>query len=110
MVNAGPASWVLGMCVTNDPSSGCITLDQTQYTLKVVEKFGMANCKPASTPLPEKTVLCATTNEEACDAHSYPYLQVIGLVMYAMLGTRPDIAYAVSTLSCFASQPRTPHV
>src|SRR5258708_3644137 len=70
----------------------------------------MANCKPASTPLPEKTVLCATTNEEACDAHSYPYLQVIGLVMYAMLGTRPDIAYAVSTLSCFASWPGTPHI
>src|SRR5258708_7230514 len=110
MVNAGPASWVLGMRVTNGPSSGRITLDQTQYTLKVVEKFGMANCKPAATPLPEKTVLHAATDEEAHDACSYPYLQVIGSVMYAMLGTRPDITYAVSTLSRFASRPGTPHV
>ena len=30
--------------------------------------------------------------------------------MYAMLGTRPNIAYAVSTLSCFTSQHGTPHV
>ena len=40
----------------------------------------------------------------------YPYLQVIGLVMYAMLGTRPDIAYAVNTISCYSSCPSTQHV
>src|SRR5258708_21154438 len=110
MVNAGPASWVLGMHVTNDPSSGHISLDQTQYILKVVEKFGMADCKPAPTPLPEKTVLRAASDDDAHEARSYPYLQVIGSVMYAMLGTRPDIAYAVSTLSRLASRPGTPHV
>jgi len=72
MVNAGPASWVLGMHVTNDPSSGHISLDQTQYILKVIEKFGMMDCKPAPTPLPEKTVLHAATDDEVCKASSYP--------------------------------------
>src|SRR5260370_28329 len=62
MVDAGPASWVLGMHVTNDNSSRCITLDQTQYVLKVLEKFGMADCKPVATPLPEKTILCRATD------------------------------------------------
>ena len=70
----------------------------------------MADCKPAPTPLPEKMVLHAPTDDEVCEARSYPYLQVIGSVMYAMLGTRPDIAYAISTLSCFASHPGSPHV
>src|SRR6266436_917544 len=60
--------------------------------------------------LPEKTVLRAATNDEVREARSYPYLQVIGSVMYAMLGTRPDIAYAVSTLSRFASRPGMSHV
>ena len=110
MVDAGPASWVLGMRVMNNPSSGRISLDQTQYILKVVEKFGMADCKPAPTPLPEKAVLRAATDNEAREASSYPYLQVIGSVMYAMLGTRPDITYAMSTLSHFASRPGTTHV
>ena len=74
MVDAGPASWVLGMHITNNPSAGHITLDQTQYILKVVEKFGMADCKPASTPLPKKMVLCHTTDDEVCDTCSYPYV------------------------------------
>src|SRR5258707_7530344 len=98
------------MRVTNDPSSGRVSLDQSQYIRKVVEKFGMADCKPAPTPLPEKTVLRAATDDEVCEACSYPYLQVIGSVMYAMLGTRPNIAYAISTLSRFASHPGSPHV
>src|SRR5260370_35877250 len=98
------------MHVMNDSSIGRITLDQTQYVHKILEKFGMADRKPVATPLPEKTVLRAATDEEAHEARSYPYLQVIGSVMYAMLGTRPDIAYAVSTLSGFAPRPGTPHV
>ena len=99
MVDAGPASWVLGMHVTNDTTARCITLDHSQYILKVLKKFSMSECKPTATPLPKKTVLQAATNQEAHDARSYPCLQVIGSVMYVMLGTRPDIAYAVSTLS-----------
>jgi len=110
MVIAGPASWVLGMCVTNDLLAGCITLDQMQYIQKVLDKFGMADCKPVPTPLPKKTILHRATDQEAHKACSYPYLQAIGSIMYTMLGTRPDIAHAVSTLSHFASHPGTPHI
>src|SRR5260370_34521069 len=109
MVDAGPASWVLGMCITNDTSTGCITLNQMQYVLKVLEKLGMLDCKPTATPLPKK-ILHSVTDQEAQEAHSYPYLQVIRSIMYAMLGTRPDIAYTVSTLSCFTTCPGTPHI
>src|SRR5258708_2097751 len=72
--------------------------------------FGMADCKPVVTPLPEKLVLTSATDDKVLEAHSFPYLQAIGSVMYAMLGMRPDIAYAVSTLSCFSSQPGPKHV
>ena len=40
----------------------------------------------------------------------YPYLQVIGSVMYPMLGMRLDIAYTISTLSRYSSRPGTQHV
>jgi hypothetical protein len=33
------------------------------------------------------------------------YLSVIGSLMYAMLGARPDIAYVVGLLGRFASDP-----
>src|SRR5260370_16888170 len=98
------------MCITNDILTRHITLDQTQYVLKVLKKFGMADCKPVATHLPKKTVLCRATNQEAQEACSYPYLQVIGSVMYAMLVIRPNIAYTLSTLPSFTSCPGMPHI
>ena len=38
-----------------------------------------------------------------------PYHEVLGSVMYAQIATQPDLAYAVSTLSKFASNPGKPH-
>ena len=68
MVDVGPASWVLGMHIINDPSTGCLSLDQTQYILKVLNKFSMADCKPTPTPLPEKAVLHAASEDEVHEA------------------------------------------
>jgi hypothetical protein len=40
---------------------------------------------------------------------SYPYQGLIGTEMYAMLGTRPDIAFAVGKLSQFNANPGKVH-
>lgn len=40
---------------------------------------------------------------------SVPYQSAIGAIMYAMLGTRPDIAYAVTALSQFSHNPGPIH-
>ena len=110
MTDAGPTSWVLRMQVRIDTLRGTVSIDQSQYICKVLQRFAMADCKPAATPLPEKVTLRAASEDEVEAARGYPYLQVIGSVMYAMLGTRPDIAYVVSTLSRYSSCPGTQHV
>jgi len=38
-----------------------------------------------------------------------PYHEAVGSLMYAALGTRPDIAYAVQTVSRFSSKPGLDH-
>lgn len=38
------------------------------------------------------------------------YQSVVGALLYAALGTRPDIAYSVSALSRHCSSPRTGHL
>ena len=38
-----------------------------------------------------------------------PYQSAVGAIMYAMLGSRPDIAYAISVLSQFNSNPAPQH-
>ena len=38
------------------------------------------------------------------------YQQMIGTLLYAALGTRPDIAYAVTRLSRYNQNPRAEHI
>lgn len=38
-----------------------------------------------------------------------PYRQMIGALMYAANGSRPDISFAVSSLSRFNEEPRDSH-
>jgi hypothetical protein len=38
------------------------------------------------------------------------YQQVIGSLLYLMLGTRPDIAYAVTKMAQFAANPSEEHL
>ena len=52
---------------------------------------------------------CPKTKEEFEDMRDVPYRRAIGLLMYASTGTRPDIAFPVSTLSQFMSNPGRPH-
>jgi hypothetical protein len=37
--------------------------------------------------------------------HDVPYLEVVGSLMYASLGTRPDISFAVQIVSWFLKNP-----
>ena len=43
------------------------------------------------------------TSEEMAEMAKVPYTSAIGSLMYAMLCTRPDIAYAVRVTSRFQS-------
>ena len=52
----GALKWFLGMEVNRDPE-GSITLNQTQYISKVLERFGMSDCNAAKTPLCPSSLL-----------------------------------------------------
>jgi len=84
-------------------------LDQCVYLQKIVERCGMLNTKSASTPLPAGYY--ATKNTESVDAELRSHFQmVIGSLLYLMLGTRPNIAFAVTHLSCHATNPSQDHL
>jgi len=86
-----------------------IHLDQCTYLQKVVERCGMLNAKSASTPLPAGYY--AAKNTEPVDADLRSRFQtVIGSLLYLMLGTRPDITFAVTHLSRHAANPSQDHL
>ncbi len=89
--------------------NGKIYLDQTAYLQKVIEHFNLQNAKPAPTPLPEG-YQPSPAKENASATLCSKYQQVIGSLLYIMLGMQPDIAFAVTKLSQFASNPTEEHL
>jgi hypothetical protein len=86
-----------------------IHLDQCSYLDKVIERFGMTNAKYARTPLP--TGYIPTPNEgEVNPQRRTLFQQIIGSLLYIMLGTRPDIAFAVTKLAQHAANPSQEHL
>jgi hypothetical protein len=82
-----------------------IFLSQGKYTLEILKKFGMIECKSMPTPMMMylKKMNDASTNSLDIDPHLYR--QLIGSLMY-LVNTIPDICYAMNVLSQFMSQLR----
>lgn len=95
MKDLGQASHVLGMRITK--SNEKITLDQSNYILKILERFNMSDCKPVQTPMEKGLKLSKAINSDC----KYDYRNLIGCLMYLAVCSRPDIAYVISYLSQF---------
>ena len=108
MTDLGPVQRFLGLRITRDCSVQTIDIDQEEYIQSVLEHFNMADCKPASTPLPSGAVLVAT-EQPASDSFCQRYQSLIGSLLYATLGTRPDIDFAVTRLSKYNANPSDAH-
>ncbi|KAJ9558488.1 hypothetical protein OSB04_013102 [Centaurea solstitialis] len=52
---------------------------------------------------------CPVSSEDQDRMKSVPYASAIGSIMYAMLCTRPDVAYSVSVTSRYQQNPGEPH-
>jgi hypothetical protein len=113
MKELGDARKILGMNIIRDRKKSTLVLNQTSYVDKVLSKFAMSDAKPVDVPLAAHFVLskdmCPKSKSEINKMRSVPYSNAIGSVMYLMISTRPDIAYAVSCLSRYMSNPGMAH-
>ena len=86
-----------------------ISLDQKDYLNTVLKHFNMQNVKEASTPLPSGYNPVPNTLPVDKKLRT-KYQQVIGSLLYLMLGTRPDIAYTVTKMAQFAANLSEEHL
>ena len=103
----GEAKEFLRMNITRHGSK--IEIDQCAYLEKVLERCGMQNAKTAPTPLPAGYQPMPNSGESTNELH-LRFQTVIGSLLYIMLGTQPDIAFAVTKLSQFAANPSEEHL
>ena len=103
----GEITKFLGMKISRSDSK--IHLDQCTYLRTVLEQCGMHNSKKAATPLPAGYVPIRLEVVASLELRS-KYQTVIGSLLYLMLGTRPDIAFAVTKMAQFAANPSKDHL
>ena len=84
-----------------------IYMYQTKYLHKILDRFGMQNCKPISTPVETGLKLSMYDAGDSFDVHTYA--AVVGCLIYLAGNTRPDIQYGVSQTNRFMHSPGTKH-
>jgi len=95
MKDLGALKWILGVEIKRDRSRRRIEMTQTAYINQMLERFGMAECKPVGAPA--EGVLCRITAENGGRPDKL-YMSIVGSLLYASMITRPDITYAVQAL------------
>ncbi|WJZ99452.1 hypothetical protein VitviT2T_017897 [Vitis vinifera] len=104
MKDMGLADVILGIKIKR--TSDELILSQSHYVDKILGKFDKDNSGVARTPVDVTLHLSKNKSESVSQVE---YSRIIGSLMYLMSCTRPDIAYAVSKLSRYTSNPGAKH-
>ena len=105
MKDLGPLHHFLGITAERRPQG--LFLHQRQYAIDILERAGMSDCKPCSTPVDTQAKLSEDDGPPVADATSYRSLT--GALQYLTF-SRPDIAYAVQQVCLHMHTPREPHL
>ncbi|GKB98327.1 hypothetical protein Tco_0984464 [Tanacetum coccineum] len=100
----GEADVILGIKIKRENKG--IVITQSHYIEKILKKFNHEDCSSVSTPMDPVEKLKPHTGKPV---DQLEYSRAIGCLMYAMISTRPDIAYDVGRLSRFTSNPSRQH-
>eukprot|EP00253_Pinus_taeda_P014191 PITA_14191 len=104
MKDLGEMHYCLGLEVWRDSSQ--TFLSQGKYAKSLLTKFKMEECKATFVPLQQNNKLQVNDGSKYADATLYK--QLVGSIIY-LTTTRPNLAYAVSVLSQFMTQPHENH-
>ena len=85
-----------------------ITIDQCDYLEKVLTIFQLTDAKAAITPLPTNWEPKANTGK-AMAAEITCYQSIIASLLYLMISTCSDIAFTVTHLLQFSTNPTKDH-
>jgi hypothetical protein len=104
MTDMGPLHHFLGISV--ERQGDCLFLSQRQYLLNILDRAGMRDCKPCSTPVETHSKLSADGTPVTDATH---YRNIAGALQYLTF-THPDIAFVVQQVCLFMHDPREPHL
>ncbi|XP_058810557.1 uncharacterized protein LOC131675556 [Phymastichus coffea] len=96
------------MTIKRDRSNKILTINQTDYVYKVLERFGMTDYNPHETPMVTRQARSKKINQDQEKTRrklDVLYREIIGCISYLANASRPDISFAVNFLSRKQSNP-----
>jgi hypothetical protein len=104
MKDLGKVRRFLGIEVDED-----YNICQKDYITQILQRFRLQKARPALSPM-DPDVRLDNPHCEDKPANRRLYQSMVGSLMYASLGTRPDLAYCVTTLSRYNAAPLMMHL
>ncbi|GJR06584.1 retrovirus-related pol polyprotein from transposon TNT 1-94 [Tanacetum coccineum] len=101
----GEMTFFLGLQVNQSPCG--IFINQSNYVLEILKKYGMETCDPVGTPMEIKDKLDLDQNGSPVDATKYR--SMIGALMY-LTSSRPDIVHATCLCARYQAKPTEKHL
>ena len=95
----------MGIEITRNRQEKKLCINQQGYITRILNRFGMEECKPVTSPMENATQLIEL-NEEKNEEKRFPYREAVGCLNYIATISRPDISYAVNTLARFLNNPQ----
>ncbi|GJX20230.1 retrotransposon protein, putative, ty1-copia subclass [Tanacetum coccineum] len=109
MKDLGEAAYILGIKIYRDKSKRLIGLCENAYIEKILKRFYMENSKRGTIPMQEKLKFSksqgASTPAEIQRMQNITYASAVGLIMYAVRCTHPDVAFTQNITSQFQQNP-----
>jgi hypothetical protein len=105
MKDLRPLHHFLGVFVQHQADR--LFLTQRQFALDILERAGMVDCKPVSTPVDTQAKVSAESRPPVTDLTHFR--SVAGALQYLTF-TRPDIAYAIQQICLHMHDPRESHL
>ena len=110
VTDEGEIAQYLGIVVDRKEDGG-FELTQTKLIERLVEVLGLSDTKPRSE---KKTPALIGESLGSCEdedpmIESWDYHQAVGILLYISNNTRPDIAFSVSQVARFTSNPKQSH-
>jgi len=109
MKDMGELSYILGISVVQEKEKNCVFLHQKHYIETILQKYGMNNANPITTPA-DTNVKLIKDDGVSKPVNPSTYQSMVGSLLYAAMATRPDIAHAVSVVSKFNANPNAAHL
>lgn len=102
----GPISFYLGLKVQRNQKKQTIKLFQPAYIDKVFSKFHLNKVYIVNISMKKIALLKQRTNGEVSASEKKRYQEMTGSLMFSIVETRPDIAFATSITSRFVENLR----